>query len=99
METKTTTHRERVRTGVREYIYSNPELLPDECWGVDDIETIIQTGIDILLTKWDLMHNASDFVNAICSNDLIGAVNRADFLHKQALIFYVMLFVNVGYIK
>jgi hypothetical protein len=99
MATPTEIQRNRVSLKVREYIDKYPQLLPDDCWGVLDIERIIQTGTDILLSKWNIMHDGGNFVDAVCSNDLRGAVSYADKLHKSALVFFVILYDNMGYIK
>lgn len=93
------TQRDRVSLKVREYIDKNHNLLPDDCWGISDLERIVRTSTDILLTKWDLMHNGGSFVDAVCNNDLMSAVNHADSLHKSALVFFVKLYNNIGYVK
>ena len=56
----------------------------------------VDIGVSILETKWPQigMYLGGDFVKAVCNNDLMEAVGRADEVNRQLLHFHCQLLYN-----
>lgn len=65
----------------------------------DAKEHIIEIGVSILATKWEIGPSGGSFVQAIVDNDLTQSFARADHINVKAIPFYVSLLYNQGYIQ
>lgn len=55
-----------------------------------EIDHIVQVGASVMMTRDNFLHGGS-FVEAVVSNNLREAVNRADSVMKRSLVFMVYL--------
>lgn len=82
-----------VRGKLTEYLTAriHPIQLSDE-----GFEHGVDIGVSILETKWPQigMYLGGDFVKAVCNNDLMEAVGRADEVNRQLLHFHCQLLYN-----
>ena len=62
----------------------------------EDFNHGVDIGVSILETKWPQigMYLGGDFVKAVCNNDLMEAVGRADEVNQQLLHFHCQLLYN-----
>jgi hypothetical protein len=57
---------------------------------------IIDLGVSMLMTKWQLDNNAGSFVNFFVSNDLMKAIAYADQTALKGFKFFARLLYNTG---
>ena len=86
--------REIVKELVTKYLEKNINIAFP--LGIYETDHIINTGVSVLCTKWNVDYPGGGFVQAIVDNDLLGAVGRGDIDNLMALKFYVMLMINIG---
>jgi hypothetical protein len=59
-------------------------------------EHIVETGTNILCTKWNVGYPGGHFAQAMVDNNLSEAFGRADNINEHCIKFYLMLMYNVG---
>jgi hypothetical protein len=97
--TETIDHRDRVRNGVVKYILNNSSLIPKEYFYDGHIDQhLVDICTSVMCTKWDIGYRGGGFVEAVVSNDLMGAVSRADGTCSDCLTFIVKLQYNMEYV-
>ena len=89
------TQRYIIETLVREYIKNNPRYLKG-ITDLDDLETVINTSVDLLAAKWGFLPYCGSFIQAILDNNLTETFGCADETNLKAIYFYVILKYNVG---
>ena len=75
---------------VQQYVEKNISLISNNCTSLVELDHITNLCMSIVNTRDNVMRGGS-FVQAICNNDLQGAIQRADSTTINAL----RLFVNV----
>lgn len=91
--------RDRIRDAVEKYLNRNKELVPIHFYlNTEDHAHIVDIGTSIMCTKWDIYPKGGGFVQAVCDNNLSGAINRADTVCRGSLSFFVTLYENLSYI-
>jgi hypothetical protein len=91
---------ERISEAVEKYLTRNSKLVPmHHLLNKESREHIVRIGTSIMCKKWEIGPTPGSFVTAICSNDLRGAVNRADTVNGDCIRFYVTLYENLEYVN
>ena len=91
----------RIREKVNEYLQQegpSAGLIP-YMMNEDSRNHIVNIGTNVLAEKWEIPVHAGSFVKALVANDLMETFGRADHINQKAVLFYVILMINVGYIK
>lgn len=91
---------ERISEAVEKYLNRNSHLVPmQHLMAKESRQHIVRIGTSIMCQKWGIGPMPGSFVQAICSNDLRGAVNRADNVNSDCIRFYVTLYENLEYVN
>ena len=91
---------ERISQAVEKYLTRNSNLVPmHHLMNTESREHIVRMGTSIMCRKWEIGPTPGSFVEAICSNDLRGAINRADTVNGDCIRFYVTLYENLAYVN
>jgi hypothetical protein len=59
-------------------------------------EHVIKISTSIINTKWEIGYPGGSFVQAICDNDLSGAIYSADSINERLIKFYVKMLNNIN---
>lgn len=88
--------REIIKELVRNYLIKNLKLISSIELDENTLNHVINTGTDLLSTKWGLQTYSGDFVKSILDNKLTETFGRADEINEKFIKFYVLLKYNVG---
>jgi len=80
---------------VRDYLEEHGSQAGLDYITAEETEHIINIGASVLCTKWGVGYEGGGFVQAVVSNDLMGAFSRADVTSTKALRFFCHLMYNV----
>jgi hypothetical protein len=87
---------EIVRNTVLNYFNEHGEYTGISNLSESEKSHIIEIGTSILCTKWAIGYEGGGFVQAFVSNDLMGAIGRADGTSYKGFKFFASLMYNVG---
>ena len=87
---------EIVRNTVLDYFNEQCEYAGISNLSESEKSHIIEIGTSILCTKWGIGYEGGGFVQAFVSNDLMGAIGRADGASYKGFKFFASLMYNVG---
>ena len=85
-----------VKDLVIEHFNKNAEYTGVETLSGSDKNHLIDIGTSILCTKWGVGYAGGSFVQSLVSNDLMGAIGRADSTSYKGFKFFASLMYNVG---
>ena len=85
-----------VRALVSDYFDKNADKYIPHIMVQFEREHIIDIGISVLCTKWDVGYPGGHFAQAIVDNNLSESYSRADDVNVHCIRFYLMLMYNVG---
>jgi hypothetical protein len=85
-----------VRALVSDYFDKNADKYVPHIMFQLEREHIIDTGTNILCTKWEVGYSGGGFAQDVVDNNLTDAFGRADDINIHCIRFYVMLMYNVG---
>jgi len=85
-----------VRNTVLDYFNEQCEYTGISNLSESEKSHIIEIGTSILCTKWGIGYEGGGFVQAFVSNDLMGAIGRADGASYKGFKFFASLMYNVG---
>lgn len=88
--------REIIKELVRNYLIKNLKLISSIELDENTLNHVINTGTELLSTKWGLQTYSGDFVKSILDNKLTETFGRADEINEKFIKFYVLLKYNVG---
>lgn len=88
--------REIIKELVRNYLIKNLKLISSIELDENTLNHVINTGTELLSTKWGLQTYSGDFVKSILDNKLSETFGRADEINEKFIKFYVLLNYNVG---
>lgn len=81
-----------INSEVSKYLEKNIYLIPLQVYlDSESRQHIIDIGVSIYVEKKKMGPPPGSFVEAVCENDLSGAIYRADNICRQALPFFVTL--------